>query len=74
MIFGDIDAGTFNAAPGSVCTACSPGNYSNSGATACIVCPMGTFCPDMGTPAPIVCPSGVYGNNSGMYEVFFISA
>ena len=54
-------AGTFSAANASVCTECSPGEFSaDDGSSACDPCPAGQFNGDYGQDACALCPLGKF--------------
>lgn len=42
------------------CTTCPNGTFSNAGASVCLGCPPGFFCPFEGTVVPTQCPVGFY--------------
>ena len=40
--------------------ACAAGETSDAGATVCVTCPKGFYCPSTGTGTPTACATGTY--------------
>ena len=56
---------TTGASSNSICLACPVGKYSSAGATACTLCPVGTYRPSTGGSQCMTCPPGTESTATG---------